>query len=336
MQYKNYICNKIGKIENLVLQNSIRPKLRKNQLRLRILAIGLSYVDILMIKGVYQHKNKLPFTPGTEACGVIIEENCSNDKLLYRKAIIITKNGCFSEEIVVNLNDIILPKNSISTIQKASFFISSLTSYIALKEVARIKKKDILLITGASGSIGQSSIKLALYYGLEVICIVDNNKKSKILKKMGITKIISVCDNVNEKVMHYTNNKGVSIILDINGFLKKSNILKNLSWRGKYLIVGFTDNNITSIKTNYILIKGIQILGIRAGEYLRRIAPKKRKNIIAKVFKLYDLGVFNIKVYQIKPFNKLVQGLASIRDRKSIGKIVITSKFSSSLIEIKH
>ena len=47
-------------------------------MRLKILAIGLNYVDTLMIKGDYQYKNALPFVPGTEACGIIIEENCND------------------------------------------------------------------------------------------------------------------------------------------------------------------------------------------------------------------------------------------------------------------
>ena len=55
-------------------------------MRLKVLAIGLNYVDTLMIKGDYQYKN-VTFVPGTEACGIIIEENCNDKKLLNRKAL---------------------------------------------------------------------------------------------------------------------------------------------------------------------------------------------------------------------------------------------------------
>ena len=327
MLYNNYKCKKLGNVEDLILKSSLRKKLKKNQVRVKVLAIGLNYVDTLMIKGTYQYKNKIPFIPGTEACGVVVEQNCNNKKLLNKKTIIISKNRCFSEEIILEYEELILIKKNISNIQGSSFFMSSLTAYIALKEIAKVKKKDVLLITGASGAIGKACINLALHLGLDVICIVGNNKKLEVIKKMGIKKVLNIKGDIKKKIMDFTNQKGVNIALDINGFLKCQNILSCIKWRGKYLIVGFTDNNITSIKTNYILIKGLQIFGVRAGEYLRNSTLNKRKIIIKKVFQLFDLGVFNIKEYKIITFNKLIQGLVSIRDRKSMGKIIVKTKY---------
>ena len=330
MYYKNYLCNKFGRVENLKTNISKSSPLKKNHVRLKILSIGLSYVDLLMIKGTYQHKNELPFIPGTEACGIIIEEKCNNAKLLNKKAIIISKGGCFSEEIVIELSKIILINNKMPSEEAASFFTSALTSYITLKEKAKIKKDDFILITGASGSIGQTSIMLALHFKSKVICITSNKRKESLLRKLGVKKIIYAKDDIKKKIMSYTKNKGVDIILDINGFLKEKNILSCLAWNAKYLIVGFTNNNISSIKTNYILIKSIQVFGIRAGEYLRQTSVSNKKKIIKDVFKLYKNKVFKIKPYKIQPFSKLIEGLKIIRDRRSMGKIVINTKYLGS------
>ena len=113
MHYSNYICQKLGKIENLKLKKNKSTELKKNEVRLKVLAIGLNYVDTLMIKGDYQYKNELPFVPGTEACGIIIEENCNDIKLLNRKAIIFSKSGCFSEETVINVSQLVLLEKKI-------------------------------------------------------------------------------------------------------------------------------------------------------------------------------------------------------------------------------
>ena len=160
----------------------------------------------------------------------------------------------------------------------------------------------------------------------KVICIVSNKKKAALLKELGVEKIIFITNDIKKEVMEVTNNKGANIILDINGLLKKKNILGSLGWNGKYLIVGFTNNNISTIKTNYILIKSIQIFGVRAGEFLRRCSITKKKNIIKDIFSLYTKGVFKVERYSIKPFNKLIYELTKIRDRKSIGKIIIKTK----------
>ena len=127
--------------------------------------------------------------------------------------------------------------------------------------------------------------------------------------------------------MKITNNKGVDIVLDINGFLKEYNILKCIKWNGKYLIVGFADNNITSINTNYILIKGLKVFGIRSGEYLRNNTKFIKNKIVKNIFQLYYKGVFNTKFYNIKNFDNIVKGLTLIKDRRTSGKIIITTKY---------
>ena len=160
----------------------------------------------------------------------------------------------------------------------------------------------------------------------KVICIVSNKKKAALLKEIGVEKIIFINNDIKKEVMEFTNNKGANIVLDINGLLKEKNILSSLSWNGKYLIVGFTNNNISTIKTNYILIKSIQIFGVRAGEFLRRCSIIKKKKVIKDIFSLYKKGVFKVERYSIKPFNKLIYELTKIRDRKSIGKIIIKTK----------
>ena len=123
MYYNNYICQKLGKIENLKVKKNKSKELKKNEVRLKVLAIGLNYVDTLMIKGDYQYKNKLPFVPGTEACGIIIEENCNNVKLLNRKAIIFSKSGCYSKEAIINLSQLILLKKKFLSIIGDFFLI---------------------------------------------------------------------------------------------------------------------------------------------------------------------------------------------------------------------
>ena len=325
-QYNNYVCKKIGSIQDLVLSKTQRENLKKNCVRIKVYAIGLNYIDYLMIKGDYQYKNNIPFIPGTEACGIVIEENCNNKKLLNRRVIINNKYGCFSEEAVIDIKNIYLIKDNLSSLKAASFIISALTSYISLIEIANIKKNQTIIISGASGGIGLASIELAKYKGANVISIVSNDKKKLITKKIGSNIVIKNNEDIYNSVMNYTKNKKADIILDLNGFLKNYNLLRCLKWRGKYLIAGFTDNNITTVKTNYILIKGLQVFGVRAGEYLKRINYKQKERILNEVFKLSKKNICTTKEYKSLSFKNLKKGLELIKERKSFGKIVIKTK----------
>ena len=277
MYYYSYNCEKLGSIEDINITRKRVRSLKKNEIRIKILAIGLNYVDYLMIKGSYQHKNKVPFIPGTEASGIIVEQTYSKKDLINKKVLIHVKNGCFSEEVIVKIHQIQILKNTLPVLQASCFYSSAITAHVSLVEKAKIKKGNIILISGASGGIGQACVELAKYLGAKVICIVGSNKKKVALKKIKADLILLENENIEKPIMEFTNNKGADIVLDINGHLKYENILRYVIWNGKYLIVGFTDNNITSIKTNYILIKGLEVLGIRAGEYMRRQTNTKRK-----------------------------------------------------------
>ena len=325
MYYYSYTCEKLGSIEDInITRNKVR-RLKKNEIRLKILAIGLNYVDYLMIKGSYQYKNKVPFIPGTEASGIIVEHTYAKKNLMNKKVLIHAKNGCFSEEVIVKIHQIQLLNNAIPVLQASCFYSSAITAYVALIEKAKIKEGNVILISGASGGIGQACVELAKYLGAKVICIAGSNKKKVALKKIKADLILLENENIEKPIMEFTNNKGVDIVLDINGHLKYENILRYVIWNGKYLIVGFTDNNITSIKTNYILIKGLEVLGIRAGEYMRRQTNTKRKKILKEIFDLAEKNILITKDYKIKNFDKLKEGLLKIKNRNTNGKIVITT-----------
>ena len=179
-----YNCNKLGSIKNLKIQEIRKRSLKKNYVRVQIHAIGLNYVDILMIKGKYQHRKEAPFTPGIEASGIILEENCNNKTLINKKVIINKKGGCFSEEIETDLDDIIMIPEEIDCALAAGSFVAYLTSYISLVEIGKLKNKENILITGAAGGVGVASIKLAKSIGANVVSIVSNNNKRNLLKKL--------------------------------------------------------------------------------------------------------------------------------------------------------
>ena len=229
-----------------------------------------------MIKGNYQHKAHPPFTPGIEACGIIVEENCNNKSLINKKVIINKKGGCFSEEIVLHLDEVIIIPSSMDSALVAGAFVNTLTSYVSLHEIIKLKKKQNILITGASGGVGSASIKLARSIGANVIAVVSSKKKETFVRKLGANKTIMLNSNVLENISSYRNKYQIDIILDISGLIKIKKILSFLKWNGKYIIVGFMDKNYYDIPAQHILIKGLSVFGVRAGEYLKKCSNKKK------------------------------------------------------------
>ena len=321
----HYNCNKLGNIKNLKIEQIKIKSLKKNNVRVEIQAIGINYVDILMIKGNYQHKTLPPFTPGIEACGIIVEENCNNKRLINKKVIINKKGGCFSEEIVLHLDEVIIIPQAIDSAVAAGTFVNTLTSYVSLCEIIKLKKNQNILITGASGGVGSASIKLAKSIGANVTAIVSNKNKEKFVRKLGANKTIMLNSNELEDISSYRNKYKIDIILDINGLIKTKKILSFLKWNGKYIIVGFMDKNYYNISAQHILIKGLSVFGVRAGEYLKK--SNNKKEIIYKVLKIIKKNTINSIDYKLIDFRDLKKSLDNLKNRSSLGKNIVITKF---------
>ena len=280
-----------------------------------------------MVKGTYQFKNSLPFVPGIEACGIIIEEKCRKSFLIGKKVIVSRKNGCFAEELVAQLDDVIIINKNIKSYIAASFYISYLTAYITLMEIAKIKRNEMILITGASGGVGNAMVYISKKIGMKVFAVCSNRNKAKIVDQLGADYCLMENDDIKKKLDIFSGSKkGIDVIIDINGLQKKQNLLKCLKWRGKYLIIGFVDGNITNIRTNYILMKSLRVYGVRAGEYLRKNV--KKRAIITKNLKKLLLEKNNIyNGYTIFNFGDLKKGLNLMKSRQSSGKIVVKTKY---------
>ncbi len=320
-----YNCTRLGNIKNLEIKEIEKVKLLKNMVLIQVQAIGLNYVDVLMMKGDYQFKNIAPFVPGIEASGIVIDENCKNKKLVGKKVIISKKGGCFAELIQASLNEIIIIPKSLDCALAAGSYIPTLTSYISLHEIIKLKKDQNILITGASGGIGVALIRYAKGVGANVTSIVSNKLKGKFVKKVGSDKAIYLDSKELNNVSQYKKKYKIDIILDINGLIKTKKILSFLSWRGIYMIIGFMNKNFFKISTNIILIKGLKVYGIRAGEYFRN--SNKKNTILKSIIEIIKKDNIKSKHYNLVSFKDLPRYLYKLENRTSLGKNIVITKY---------
>jgi len=318
--YKAVLCNKFGSIHNLSIEKIPSKLLKDKQLRINIKACGINFPDKLMIEEKYQLKPSLPFTPGMEVSGIITESN-SNKFKNGTKVIAHMRYGGFSEEAIVHEEQIrLIPKN-FSFEEAAGFNVTAQTAYVALIEKANIQPNNTLLILGASGGVGIAAIQLASSMDVKVIAICKNKLKQNAAIKAGATFAFNYEEMVN-KVKEVTANEGVDIIYDPVGGNHFRKALKTIKWGGKVLIIGFASGNIPSLPINIALIKGISIIGVRAGEYFRKF-PEKESSAITDLYKIAETGAITPIIYKCFPLNKVKEALQLIEERKVIGKLIL-------------
>ena len=320
--YKAIICDKLGSIDLLKYSQLPKKPLNKGEVRIKVVAAGINFPDFLITEGKYQYKPPLPFTPGMEISGYITEsKNIPSKKFDLNKLYIAQlRTGGFAEEVVIPINALQIAPDNFSAIEAGSYFVTAKTAYVALIERAKISQNETILIHGAAGGVGLAATQLALALNTRPIAVVSNTEKKKALKSIGVKDVILTSENIYEKTMHLTNNKGVQIVFDPVGGEMCRESIRCLSWSGRLLIIGFASGKFTNIKSNYVLIKGISVIGVRAGEYTRKF-PEKKMEINKNIKNLAEKGLITPRIHKVFKLRDFKQAAKEIKSRQVIGKL---------------
>jgi len=319
-KYNAIQCKSFGSIDNLNFTKFDSLPINNNEVRIEVKGCGVNFPDKLMIEGKYQLKPSLPFIPGMELSGTISESN-NNNYPTGTKVIYQMRYGAYSEEVIANVDNLkAFPKN-FSFEEAAGFSVASQTAYVSLVERANITKGQTILILGATGGVGLAAIQLANAIGAIVIAACSTRVKQEEAIKVGAKYSIGYKDLV-DNVKEITNQDGVDIVYDPIGgenFLKS---LKVIKWGGKLLVIGFASGTIPSLPVNIALIKGISILGVRAGEYFRKY-PKLKKPAMKKLLSIADKGLITPIIYDSLKLKDAIKALKKIENREVIGRLIL-------------
>jgi len=319
-KYNAIQCKSFGPIDNLIYSKFDSLPINNNEVRIEVKGCGVNFPDKLMAEGKYQLKPSLPFIPGMELSGVVSESN-NDDYPTGTKVIYQMRYGAYSEEVIANVDNLkVFPKN-FSFEEAAGYSVASQTAYVSLVERANIIKGQKILILGATGGVGLAAVQLASAIGAIVIAACSTRVKQEEAIKAGAKYSIGY-NNLIDNVKEITNQDGVDIVYDPIGgeyFLKS---LKVIKWGGKLLVIGFASGTIPSLPVNIALIKGISILGVRAGEYFRKY-PKLKKPAMKKLLNIANKGLITPIIYDSLKLKDAIKALKKIENREVIGRLIL-------------
>jgi NADPH2:quinone reductase len=290
-------------------------------------AAAVNFPDVLTVQGLYQHKPELPFVPGMEGAGRILA--VGKDVVDWRKddcVIFGVRPGAFAEYVRVPDNDrqlMALPTGW-SFSEGAGFRVAAQTAYHALVHRAALKQGETVLVHGASGGVGLAAVQLARHLGATVIATGSDDGRLAVVKQCGADHTVNYrSQDFVAAVKELTGGKGCHVIYDPVGgeVLEKS--MRVAAYGARLLIVGFTSGGPSRLMSNHILIKGLSVLGIRAGETPTRIAPEQARDYVEQLPKLAALGVMKPHISHRFPMERIADAFAALTDRKVVGKAVI-------------
>lgn len=264
------VCHELGSPEKLKLKSVESLPLAAGEVRVAIHAAGINFPDILMVAGEYQLKPPLPFTPGMEAAGEVVEVSGVNDLRVVDRVIVKARFGCFADEIVATPDQLVPLPKGFDFAQGATFLAAHGTAYHALADRAQIRPGEILLVHGAGGGVGLAAVELGKVFGATVIACASSEEKLDAAKRKGADHgVLYAREPFRDAVKRITDGHGVDVVFDPVGGEIFEQSLRCIAWGARLLVVGFT-GGVGKAATNLVLIKGASVVGVRAGEAVRQ------------------------------------------------------------------
>lgn len=315
-------CKELGPPDQLVIEEMPHRDLNPGEVRIKIHACSVNYPDTLIIQGLYQFKPELPFTPGTDIAGEIIEVGENARYQIGDKVFGAILTGGYAEEAIVNQKQVFPIPPGMDFITGSSFMMAYGTSYHALKDRAKLKEGDTLVVLGASGGVGLAAVELAKIMGARVIACASTVEKLDLCKEYGADDVINYSEeNLKNRIKELTNGIGADVVYDAVGGAHAEPALRALGWKGRYLVVGFV-GGIPKIPLNLPLLKGCQIVGVFWGSHVAR-EPKVHQQNMLELLGLFQSGKLNPHVSKTYSLEEVPQALKDMMDRKVRGKIVV-------------
>ena len=320
---KIVVCRELGPPEKLRLEEIPSMPLKPGEVRVAIRAAGINFPDVLMVAGEYQLKPPLPFTPGVEAAGDVVEvDAAANGVAVGDKVIVKMRHGAYCSEAVVKPAQITPMPSTFDYAEAATFLAGHGTAYHALIDRGQVKPGEVLLVHGAGGGVGLAAVEMGKMLGATVIAAASSDEKLEIAKARGADHLVRYDrEPFRDAVKRITGDRGADVVFDPVGGAVFEDSMRCINWGARLLVIGFT-GGIGLARTNLLLIKGASVLGVRAGEAVRRdpaLGAKRLRELLAWA----EAGKLRPNVSHRLPLEDCARAMRLLIERKALGRVAL-------------
>ena len=309
----------------LKLEEIERPVPGAGEVLIKVEAAALNFPDVLMIKGTYQVKPELPFTPGLELAGTIEQVGDGPNGFEPGMPVLAQSNvGAFAEYAAVPHVAVRAIPGGMSVEEAAAFPLVYQTSYFGLAYRAQLQPGETVLVHSAAGGVGLAAVQIARALGAgKIIGTAGSDEKLDTIRANGADVAVNYqTEDFVDVVKRETDGRGADVIYDPVGGPIAERSTKCIAFEGRLVIIGFTSGEFTTFRSNHILIKNYSVVGLHWG-YYRQMNPGKIEQAWRELIDLYGQGGLKPVIGARYPFEKVADAMEHLASRKSVGKIIL-------------
>jgi NADPH2:quinone reductase len=324
------IVRQFGSLDGAAVGEMAAPVPGPLEVQIAIHAVAVNYVDLLVIGGKYQFLPEPPFVPGKGPAGVVSAVGESVTRLkVGDRVLAMAEQGGYAETVTAPESSCYRLPASMDFTDAAAMALVYDTAWFALRDRARYKPGETVLVLGASGGVGFAAVQLAKAMDAKVLAGIASPEKFDLARAAGADAVIDLSradlrDSLRTQVHDVTGGRGADIILDPLGGDVFDAALRALAWRGRLVVIGFAAGRIPTVKANYLLVKNIEVSGLQVSDY-RKNTPDQMASCFSELFAFYEAGKLKPLVGATLPLVRWADALRQIENRTARGRLVLTT-----------
>ena len=342
MQYRRIIVTHYGGPDALRVVEEDCPDPKAGEVRVRVLAAGVSLPDLMMCQGIHPESPRLPFTPGWDLVGLIdsIGDGVSGVEVGQLVAAL-PIHGAYAEFVCLPSRDLVAVPDGLDPAEAVTLVLNYVTAYQMLHRTAKVQLGQRVLVHSASGGVGSALLQLGCLAGLEMYGTCSKRGAS-LVSQLGAVPIDYKQQDFVKEIKRLTRD-GVDVVFDgIGGshIWRSRSVLRR---GGKVIAYGLTSsvdpNKRPSRRHRFraIAIFGVYIAGswLLAGrkrvtlysiQNLKRLKPALFRQDLTSLFELLQQKKIKPFIAQRFPLTEARNALELLAKGGVVGKIVLESR----------
>jgi NADPH2:quinone reductase len=333
-EMKGVLVSDWAPFDTLTLCDLPHPECGAQEVILAVQAVGIGFAMSLVVQGKYQRKPPLPFVPGTEVAGIIM--NVGLDATRFKvgdRVVAVVDWGGLAEQVVAKEVNIFLLPDSFEFAAAVGITNSYATTCAALTwpRLLDVQPGDWLLVHGAGGGVGLAAVEIGKIMGATVIATASSQTKLVAAQEHGADYLVNYRENnFRDAVLDLTDGRGVDAVYDPVGGEVFTQSLRCMAPEGRIMPVGFAGGEIPQIPANILLVKNLTVCGLNMGLYFGWTPKDMRyeyedlmRETMDKLFGWFLDGRIKPAIAKTYPLTSFRDAMDEVLSRRAIGRVAV-------------
>lgn len=320
----------------LSLDEVPRPECEDGHVLVQANYAGVQYPDALQAQGLYQQQPPLPYVPGMDVSGTVLETGAGVDGVQVGDRVFAQTNiGGLAEVVRVPADSVWKTPDGVHLSKCANLGRNYFPAYHSLKVIGEIGTGDLVLVDGASGGVGMAAIQLARAMGAQVIAGVSVPEKKEFPVAAGADRVFcygrdreshrTFKNEVRQAATELGHPEGVDLVIDmVQGELFEAALVSSVRPLGKLALVGFTAGQ-KPIRPGMLLIKQAAAVGSMWGSWAG-VHPEAHQQNVAEMINYLAIGAVQPRVDRVFPLDDFVKAFELFENNQGRGNTVVCVK----------